>query len=242
MTNLSQNAPESTASTRRSRKPLSEDGSEGALISKSPGEASAAPSALQPFFSLSPQAMTMRATQIANVLKDVIDKQGLAIKIGPGKPYVKSEGWATLGAFLGILPREREVTALSNGDYEAYVDLVRQDDGTTVGGASALCGADEKRWAAADRYARRSMAITRATGKAYRLSFAWIMTLAGYQPTPYEEMPTTPGYDPQNRQHQDWLIKKLQAKGVPEDQWDNVGNAIKGMQSEDAERVVESWE
>jgi ABC-type proline/glycine betaine transport system substrate-binding protein len=32
------------------------------------------------------------------------------------------------------------------------------------------------------------MAITRATGKAYRLGLSWIVTLAGYQPTPAEEM------------------------------------------------------
>jgi hypothetical protein len=32
------------------------------------------------------------------------------------------------------------------------------------------------------------MAITRATGKAYRLGLSWIVTLAGYSPTPYEEM------------------------------------------------------
>ncbi len=32
------------------------------------------------------------------------------------------------------------------------------------------------------------MAITRATGKACRLAFSWIMTLAGYDPTPAEEL------------------------------------------------------
>jgi hypothetical protein len=32
------------------------------------------------------------------------------------------------------------------------------------------------------------MAVTRATGKAYRLAFSWIMNLAGYEVTPAEEM------------------------------------------------------
>jgi hypothetical protein len=32
------------------------------------------------------------------------------------------------------------------------------------------------------------MAQTRATGKACRLAFSWIMSLAGYEPTPAEEM------------------------------------------------------
>ena len=35
------------------------------------------------------------------------------------------------------------------------------------------------------------MAQTRATGKACRLAFSWIMALAGYEPTPAEEMPDT---------------------------------------------------
>jgi hypothetical protein len=48
---------------------------------------------------------------------------------------------------------------------------------------------DERTWSQRDAYARRSMAITRATGKAFRLGFSWIMTLAGYEPTPWEEMP-----------------------------------------------------
>ena len=37
------------------------------------------------------------------------------------------------------------------------------------------------------------MAITRATGKAARLSFAWIVEMAGYAPRAAEEMP---GFDP----------------------------------------------
>ena len=56
------------------------------------------------------------------------------------------------------------------------------------GGASALCGMDEPKWASKPDYARRSMAVTRATGKAYRLGFSWIMELAGYASTPAEEM------------------------------------------------------
>jgi len=34
------------------------------------------------------------------------------------------------------------------------------------------------------------MAATRATGKAYRLAFSWIINLAGYETTPAEEMIT----------------------------------------------------
>jgi hypothetical protein len=43
-------------------------------------------------------------------------------------------------------------------------------------------------WGSRPKYARRSMAVTRATGKAFRISFSWIMSLAGYATTPAEEM------------------------------------------------------
>ena len=88
---------------------------------------------------------------------------------------------------LGVLPREREVEKIDDG-YKAYVELVRTSDGAIIGGASAICTRDERNWSNRDDYAVRSMAVTRATGKAFRLGFSWIMKLAGYEATPAEEM------------------------------------------------------
>lgn len=139
-------------------------------------------------FDLEPDAQIEYAAKIANSLVKVIEKQHLYTNI-QGRKYVKVEGWEVLGTFLGVLPRERHVTELPDGSYEAFVDLVRSSDGIVVGGASAICGVDEKRWSGADRYARRSMAITRAVGKAYRTCFSWIISLAGYEVTPAEEIP-----------------------------------------------------
>lgn len=39
------------------------------------------------------------------------------------------------------------------------------------------------------------------------------------------------GYDPQNKEHQDWILGQLKAMNVPEDRWDDVGNAHKGKAS-----------
>lgn len=132
--------------------------------------------------------MVNQASSIAKVLANVILQQRLYTEI-QGKKHVRVEGWATLGSMLGILPKERSVVEHPDGSFEAFVDLVSVRDGRVVGGGSALCSIDEKRWGNAERYARRSMAVTRATGKAYRLGFAWVMALAGYEATPYEEMP-----------------------------------------------------
>jgi len=74
---------------------------------------------------------------------------------------------------LGVIPREDSVEALEDGGYVAKVSLVRMADGAVISSASSECGMDEPTWAGRARYARRSMAVTRATGKAARLAFSW---------------------------------------------------------------------
>lgn len=142
----------------------------------------------------SSQSIVRMASTIATELANIVEAQKLYTVIS-GKKFVQVEGWTTMGAMLGITPKERQVIVDENGDYEAHVDLIRNSDGVVVGGASSLCGMDEKTWASRNRYARRSMAVTRATGKAFRLSYSWIMRLAGYEPTPYEEMPVEGSFE-----------------------------------------------
>jgi hypothetical protein len=135
-----------------------------------------------------PEQLVERATAVAKVLAGVIDSRKLYKDI-QGKKYVMVEGWSTLGGMIGVLPREVSILRHDDGGYEAVVELIRTSDGAVIGRASALCGMDEKKWASGAEYARRSMAVTRATGKAYRLGFSWIIKLAGYEATPAEEIP-----------------------------------------------------
>lgn len=144
----------------------------------------------------SPVALVQGARALADALADVIERQRLAVGI-QGRKYVKVEGWTTLGVMLGVVPREVG-TVEQDGIYTATVELVRMNDGACISRASAECGSDDELdrygkpvWSGRPRYARRSMAQTRATGKACRLAFSWIMALAGYEPTPAEEMPDT---------------------------------------------------
>ena len=142
-----------------------------------------------------PHDVIVQATKIAKELSKIVKDNRLANKI-QGKEFVRVEGWSTMGAMLGVLPREVPELAkrFDDGSYEAVVELVRISDGAVIGKASALVGMDEKdshgklTWGNRNEYARKSMAITRATGKAYRLGFSWIMTLAGYEATPAEEI------------------------------------------------------
>jgi len=63
-------------------------------------------------------------------------------------------------------------------------------DGRIIATAESMCSSKENNWRGRDEYAIKSMAQTRATAKACRLAFSWIMVLAGYEPTPAEEMPS----------------------------------------------------
>jgi len=133
----------------------------------------------------SPAALVSGAAEMAHELATVIDKQKLFTVI-QGKKFVGVEGWTTLAVMLGCVAREVSTTE-QDGIYVAVVELVRMNDGACISRASAECG-EEKPWNTRAKYARRSMAQTRATGKACRLAFSWIMSLAGYEVTPAEEM------------------------------------------------------
>lgn len=163
------------------------------------------------FFGLPPKEMVVQATEIANALKDVIEKQKLFSQIG-GNKHIRVEGWQTLGTLLGILPDEEYVKEHTDGAFEAKIALVNMKTGVKVGGASSLCGMDEKKWSTAPKFSRRSMAITRATGKAYKQSFGWIVTLAGYQATPAEEMD---GVELDTKQQEPQQVTPPPAKQAP---------------------------
>ncbi len=188
---------------------------------------------------MEPDAMAQKATKIATVLNDIIEKQKLYTVI-QGKKHVRVDAWCALGNFLGVVPRESAVIELEDGSFEAKVELIRWSDGARIGGASAICSVSEKRWGSAEKYARRSMAVTRATGKAFRLAFSWIICLAGYSATPAEEMPheeptpvipktkkASPTYsgttDEQTR-----LAKYLKDKNIDEALWDKINERMQG--------------
>jgi hypothetical protein len=140
-----------------------------------------------------PAALVSGAAELASQLAIVINRQNLATVI-KGKRFVNVEGWTTLATMLGVTAREVNTVELE-GVYVATVELVRMSDGACISRASAECGSSDELdkygkpiWSTRPRYARRSMAQTRATGKACRLAFSWIMSLAGYEVTPAEEM------------------------------------------------------
>lgn len=133
---------------------------------------------------------------------------------GLPRKYVLVEGWSLVGAMIGVFPRTVTVEAVEQGSipamavekqgrngsyvknypaasgiltFRARVDLVTRD-GVVVGGAEALCSKHEETWRDRDDNQIASMAQTRATAKAYRMSFGFVMPMSGYAATPAEEM------------------------------------------------------
>jgi hypothetical protein len=133
-----------------------------------------------------PAIFVQRTSEIASVLADVIRRQKLAVTIR-GREHVRVEGWSCLGSLLGVFA-ETEWTRPVDGGWEARV-VAHTRTGEPVGAAESMCTRAESRWRTADDYAIRSMAATRATSKALRQPLGFVMALAGFDPTPLEEMP-----------------------------------------------------
>lgn len=130
-----------------------------------------------------------KATNIANQLAPIVEKAKLYSMIS-GRKYVKVEGWSTMLNMLSIFPATEYARRLEReGEiaYEARV-ILRHSSGAIVGAGEGICSNKERNWAGRDEFAIKSMAQTRATGKAARLGFSWIVAMAGYEGTPAEEM------------------------------------------------------
>jgi hypothetical protein len=156
-----------------------------------------------------PAEVVQRAAVVATALADLVRKQNLIVRIGQSD-HVRVEGWTLLGSMLGVFPvvewtRPVMVDEQPAG-WEARVEA-RTRAGEIVGAAEAECTRDEALWGweptnkygkripARDDYALRSMAQTRAVSKALRLPLGFVMQLAGFDPTPAEEMPRYPTVD-----------------------------------------------
>jgi len=134
-----------------------------------------------------PYDVVARATEVARVLSAVIDRQGLYVSIQSRK-YVRVEGWTLLGTLVGVFPSTIWCRRLSDPDgWEARVE-VRTLSGALVGASEAQCTRDEPVWRDRPSFALRSMAQTRATSKALRIPLGFVAALAGYDPTPAEEI------------------------------------------------------
>ena len=131
----------------------------------------------------------------ASILAEIVEEQGLFTVI-QGKKHLHVEAWKTIGKGYGLSPQIEWTRPIESGGWEArciFTDLA----GEQVGSGEAECGTyGDGPWVDRASYAQRSMAQTRAISRAGRNCLDWVVVLAGYSATPFEEMPRESGEHP----------------------------------------------
>ena len=154
-------------------------------------------------FSRSPKKALSQMQELVQVMSSKCQGKEF-IAIINSKQYPKVEWWTTVAATLGLFPvvvYSRRLDREGELAYEARVE-VRYGD-RVVGAGEAMCSNKETRWSSADEYAIRSMSITRATGKCYRLPLSFLAVMAGLNPTPAEEIPINNDFSDDSEEYQE---------------------------------------
>ena len=146
------------------------------------------------FGTTNPADFVSKSQEYAKALVDVVENQQLYANI-QGKKYVTFEGWQFLGSMLptAITPQTEfteEVKDKDTGEvlgFKARV-LALDVNGNQRGASESVCMYAERNWNGKDANHLMSMAQTRASSKALRMALSSIVKLAGYEPTPKEEM------------------------------------------------------
>ena len=140
--------------------------------------------------------------EYAAALMDVVknqQKKKLVHRIGNNR-YLAAEAWLMIARFNGTVPMIQETVPVEDEGkvigYKARAVIRRLADGVDVSAAESMCGLTEhvtkgQKDEGSRRNAAMSMAQTRASAKACRIAYAHIVVLAGYEPTPAEEMGAT---------------------------------------------------
>jgi hypothetical protein len=160
---------------------------------------------------VTPADLVENATTQSRLLMEIVEQTKCYQTIS-GKKYLQVEAWETIGAFNRVHAVTESITPIVRDlevvGYQANVELMR--DGMIVGGASMPCffteNACKGKEGDAKHKACMSAAQTFATSKAYRMNYSYVAILAGFQPTPAEEMTgESPDDRPANLEH--WCEK-----------------------------------
>jgi len=154
----------------------------------------------------------------ATILDGIVKAQNLYTLIGDGK-HLKVEGWQTIAKGYGMSIHVTSVRKLDGGGYEAKavvrnykklehllingVPLEAAQYASEEGDGEAECGTKgDNNWVNKPWFQQRSMAQTRAISKAGRAALSWVVILAGYSPTPAEEMLRDEVFNNERKQQQ----------------------------------------
>jgi hypothetical protein len=196
-----------------------------------------------------PKKMLKQAQGVADLLMDVVHKQNLFKKIGPST-HIYVTAWQFLAHFYGISakvisvePYVDELTGAAG--FKATAEAMMMTTGMVISAGSALCLNNEANWSTRPKYEYKngqrqqvgeeivpsfqlySMASTRAVGKVLSNVLRFVVMLAGFDPTPAEEM-TGNEYD-QRRPEDRQPGKEPERKSEQQAQTQPAGNGAAGM-------------
>ena len=162
-----------------------------------------------------PEEVLVEAQEAAAALQQRIAGKAKKVVFN-GEQYIEADDWQMVAHFFGYSVKATSCDFVEFGDvvgFKAEADLVHEATGRIVSHAVAFCLNEEDNWGERNKYdyqnGRRvcvgtvstprfqlaSMAQTRACAKACRNKLAWVVALAGYRPTPAEEMRTASGQE-----------------------------------------------
>lgn len=137
-----------------------------------------------------PESILGEARKAAQSLQNIVSQKKKPVILN-GEQYLEFEDLQTLGRFYGISSKVISTSFVEYGGvqgFEARAVAIRNEDGMEVSAAEAACLGDEPKWKTKPLFQLKSMSQTRACAKALRNVLAWVVVLAGYKPTPAEEM------------------------------------------------------
>lgn len=151
-----------------------------------------------------PETDTKFAHESAKFLMDIVSKNKWAKNFGGEKDHLQYEAWQTAGKYYGYTVKTKDAEFIELGSsigFKAKAEVINEHTGIVVGGAEAYCLNDEEMWntephlnkwgkqiKGKPKFQLASMAQTRAGSKALRQILGFVVALAGYSPTPVEEM------------------------------------------------------
>src|SRR3990167_712121 len=155
-----------------------------------------------------PGVVLIDAKTAAQALMTVISQKKKPVIIN-NEQYLEFEDLQILAKFYGVSVKVSRTNFIDFGGvkgYEAFAEAISVTNGIVLSSADAMCLNDEEKWStrpkfeyvngqkvkagdvAVPLFQLRSMAQTRACAKTLRNILGWVVVLAGYRPTPAEEL------------------------------------------------------
>ena len=155
------------------------------------------------------------------LLKRILDNKSKKVVIN-GKRHIEFGDWVALGNAYGIDVDTTDVEPVEVFEVKGFkckAKVVRIDDGTIIGGATAYCLENERNWKGKDYFQIASMAQTRAGSKALANVLRFVVEVdKALSGTPAEEMENSNGVSSKKAvPHQKKRAAKKQKKGEASD-------------------------